>query len=136
MSNGEPIECCSEDGRFVDVSRLPREERVLCLPIEVPKNDPFFRRQRRRDCINFVRSVSAPQLDCQPGPLQQVNQITHWLDSSNVYGSLGSVSRNVRSFRDGLLKTVMGRDDGQEQLPIDPDETCIGPTGQCALAGN
>lgn len=133
VSNGEPIECCTEEGKFENPNDLSREERLLCLPIEIPRNDPFLRGQRR-NCINFVRSVTAPHLDCQPGPLEQVTQITHWLDSSNVYGSLESVARSLRSFQDGLLKTVLG-DDGQEQLPIDPNQACIGPSGSCGLTG-
>ena len=37
--------------------------------------------------MNLARSETAPDMDCQPGPLQQVNQISHWLDGSNIYGS-------------------------------------------------
>ena len=42
----------------------------------------------RKPCQNLVRSDPAPKMpDCSPGPRQQMNQITSWLDSSNVYGS-------------------------------------------------
>ena len=73
--------------------------------------------------------------DCKMGPGQQVNQITHWLDSSNVYGSSKSAAMNLRSFNDGLLRTITGKD-GSEQLPIDPDASCVGPSTRCALAGD
>jgi hypothetical protein len=49
---------------------LSPEEQILCFPIEVPRNDKRLRGTRK--CINLVRSVSAPRLDCQPGPLEQV----------------------------------------------------------------
>lgn len=131
VSNGEPIDCCDEEGNFVDPNTLTREERFLCIPIEIPSND----RTLRQRCISLVRSVTAPRLDCQPGPLEQMSQITHWLDSSNVYGSLDNVATSLRSFQDGLLRTVVG-DDGQEQLPIDPNTNCRGPSGRCGLAGD
>ncbi len=35
----------------------------------------------------------------------QVNQITHWLDSSNVYGSDEEEAARIRTFSDGLLAT-------------------------------
>ena len=42
---------------------------------------------------------------------------------------------NLRSFNDGLLRTITGKD-GSEQLPIDPDASCVGRTTRCALAGD
>ena len=67
--------------------------------------------------------------------MQQLNQLTHWLDSSNVYGSLVPVANSVRLFKNGLLKTVIGSD-GKEQLPVDQERTCFGDaTGTCQLSG-
>ena len=44
-----------------------------------------------------------------------MNQITHWLDGSNIYGSEHEEAENLREKRDGLLKsTTKGRD---EMLP-------------------
>ena len=75
-------------------------------------------------------------MDCQPGPLQQINQITHWLDSSNIYGSSKEVAESLRLFEDGLLRYEVGAD-GQEQLPVDTRQglACTGTTQTCALAG-
>ncbi len=70
MADGEPIECCTEEGDFVDPETLPLEERVLCFPIQIPRSDRALGGDRK--CINFVRSVTAPRLDCQPSPLEQV----------------------------------------------------------------
>ena len=106
------------------------------MPIEIPVNEKVLELPRRGKpgCINFVRSVAAPRRSCQPGPLEQINQITHWLDASNVYGSLVPVARSLRQFRDGLMRTTTV--DGEEFLPIDPEEVCRGKTGKCALAGD
>ena len=102
---------------------------MLCNPIPVPRSDVLSER-----CINFVRSVAVMNLECSGGPIEQLNQITHWLDSSNVYGSLPEIASRVRSFKDGLLDAVIG-EDGQEQLPVDPGTECIGGEGTCGFAG-
>ena len=79
-----------------------------------------------------MRSVPIQNLECSGCPIEQLNQITHWLDNSNVYGSNGSVATAVRSNQNGLLKSEGS--DGQELLPIDPNSAvCQTPT--CALAG-
>ena len=132
-SGGEIIECCTSEGQLVKASSLTLEERAVCFPIEIPRGDSLAR--DGRSCINFVRAVSGPSLDCQPGPLFPLNQITHWLDSSNVYGSTPEISEALRTFENGLLDTIIGQD-GQEQLPIDPHEDCVGPTETCGLAGD
>ena len=45
------------------------------------------------------------------------------------------MATNLRTFNDGLLRTIIGQD-GSEQLAIDPDATCVGPSGTCGLAGD
>ena len=94
---------------------------------------------RDSTCLNFVRSSGAPNLDCHAGPKEQVNQITHWLDSSNVYGSQDDMSDQLRSGRNGLLRVE--RENGREQLPIDNNLPCEDSQGTvhrnlCALAGD
>ena len=83
-----------------------------------------------------MRSVPIQNLECSSSPIEQLNQITHWLDNSNIYGSLPEVAASVRSNQSGLLE--FNGSDNQEQLPIDPNPnaTCRGVTKQCALAGN
>ena len=104
---------------------------MLCNPIEVPRRDVLSTR-----CINFKRSVFIDNLECSGGPIEPLNQVTHWLDNSNFYGSLPSVASSVRRFKDGLLDSIIGAD-GQEQLPVDPLTNCTGDaTGTCALTGN
>ena len=68
-----------------------------------------------------------------------MNQITHWLDSSNVYGSGESDARKLRSFRGGRLRSGRGLN-GAEMLPDNGDNDCGGTSsgnqGRCFLAGN
>ena len=58
----------------------------------------------------------ATNINCKPGPFQQVNQISHWLDGSNIYGSSIEESKKLRSFQDGLLNSQISSD-GAELLP-------------------
>ena len=64
----------------------------------------------------------------------QINQITHWFDTSLVYGSRKSDADNLRSFRGGKLRS--DRDStGSEMLP-EKGDGCKGKTKKCFLAGN
>ena len=102
--NGDPIDCCNNVQNPFDPNFDSTREAV-CFPIQVPPNDAHYK--GRRLCMNFARSETAQNLNCQPGPLQQVNQITHWLDSSNVYGSTEEEMRQLRAFRDGKLRYII-----------------------------
>ena len=107
---------------------------AVCYPIQIPPNDAHFK--GKKTCMNFARSETALDINCQPGPLQQINQVTHWLDSSNVYGSTQSEMRKLRSFKNGLLKTSTASDGG-ELLPQNRNADCIGgSTTKCFLAGD
>ena len=66
-ASDQGIECCNE-GFFKD--DLTAEEALVCFPIRIPTNDPKFR--NKKTSLNFVRSVGSIQLDCKPGPYQQV----------------------------------------------------------------
>jgi len=97
-----------------------------CFPIEIPPNDP---RSRRHKCMDFTRSSSV----CGSGstsvffdviaPRQQINQITSYIDASNVYGS---TEHEVKELRDlssnwGLLKTGSLAPSGKPYLPYNTD---------------
>ncbi|ROT69525.1 hypothetical protein C7M84_012292 [Penaeus vannamei] len=57
-----------------------------CLPIEIPDSDPFYSKWNHT-CMEFVRSSPAPRANCALGPRDQINQVTSYIDASNVYGS-------------------------------------------------
>ena len=108
------IMCC-ENGDFINEKNRHRE----CLPISLPDNDRAFSKFGQK-CMEFVRSMPAPRSGCNFGPREQVNQITAWLDGSNVYGSDEDEANKLRLLGGGRLRVtrVMGRD----LLPLNPEE--------------
>ncbi|XP_069940167.1 peroxidase-like [Cherax quadricarinatus] len=99
--NNSGIQCCSDNNRgFAEAAFL----HPACFPIEVPANDSFYSRNDRR-CMNFVRSMFAPRNSpCGLGYAEQMNQVTHFLDGSNIYGSSATEEQQLRMFRRGLLR--------------------------------
>lgn len=72
-----------------------------CFPIDVPKDDP---RIKNRRCIDFVRTSSvcgSGMTSVLFGKLQareQINQLTSFIDASQVYGFEQSVADDLRDF--------------------------------------
>jgi len=122
--NNQDIDCCSSSAGINFQS--------FCDPIFVPGNDPFFRGSKT--CMNLVRSTPAPALDCSVRYREQVNQLTHWLDASQVYGSSIEEQRRVRTGRGGRLQTASGPDNGRQILPNDRQESSC--SGTCFKAGD
>ncbi|XP_052710144.1 heme peroxidase 2-like [Crassostrea angulata] len=125
------LECCKRQG----IRRLSSN----CLPISLPKDDPYFA-TFKRTCMNFVRSLPSAALDCSVGPRQQINQNTHYLDGSAVYGSDQNTMNSLRLRRDGLLKSSSVG--GKELLSQDTSNSasCRLPTNdnkvKCFKAGD
>lgn len=80
-----------------------------CFPIDVPLNDP---RVNNRRCIDFIRTSSvcgSGTTSVLFGTLQtreQINQLTSFLDASQVYGFEKSVAEDLRDLTNdnGLLR--------------------------------
>lgn len=123
----ESIECCTSDG-----SQLPADHRhPQCLPIDIAADDPFYQEFGKR-CMNFVRSIPAPDPLCRPRPATQLNQLTDWLDLSQVYGSTQESVQEFRAFFGGRLKTSPG-----ELLPRENPSGATNCTGTiCFRAGD
>jgi len=80
-----------------------------CFPMEVPRDDP---RINNRRCIDFIRTSAV----CGSGatsvlwgdlaPREQLNQLTSYLDASQVYGYDDELARNLRDLTTdhGLLR--------------------------------
>ena len=68
--NGNPIDCCHNVQNPFDPNFDTTREAV-CFPIQIPRNDANFK--GKSNCMNFARSESAVDIDCQPGPLQVLN---------------------------------------------------------------
>ena len=62
-----------------------------------------------------------------------MNQITHWLDASLIYGSGEDQAEQLRLFERGELRSEVQNDD-EEMMPS-VGSNCRGPTTKCFLAG-
>ena len=76
------------------------------FPIAVPADDPSF---LPGSSIGLSRSVYDPATGSDPSnPRQQINQISSFIDASNVYGSDPVRAKALRSELGGALKTSSG----------------------------
>ena len=120
MSNGQDIQCCQESGIPINNTEMIHP---ACFPIDIPEDDPFYARFRQR-CMSFVRSTPAPRLDCNFGYAEQMNQVSHFLDHSNVYGSDVQTARSLRTLTGGALRSTNRRLHGElDLLPADTNST-------------
>ena len=77
----------------------------VCAPVRTPADDETFGvgTARNGSCLPFVRTVPA----CSEGPFeprQQVNELTSYLDGSQVYGSTAALASFLREFKGGRLR--------------------------------
>jgi len=127
--------CCKSDGKFP--SSFNSEK---CFPMRVSRNDPFWR--GAITCMEFSRSLSSPSLECGLEAREQVNQITHWLDGSNIYGSTDEEANRLRTFRGGRLKASQSNKlPVCDQQPasgegIEACDACDGDASGCFFAGD
>ncbi|XP_049853246.1 chorion peroxidase-like isoform X2 [Schistocerca gregaria] len=113
--NGSVPKCCSDRGHSFLPENLTHPD---CLPIEVPPTDYFYQRYHVR-CLEFVRSSAVPKVDCSLGARDQINQVTSFLDASNVYGSSEDAASALRLYRNGFLRYTRM----QSRLPLPPPAT-------------
>ncbi|PIR54321.1 hypothetical protein COU75_01580 [Candidatus Peregrinibacteria bacterium CG10_big_fil_rev_8_21_14_0_10_42_8] len=94
-------------GQFVDhdIDLTDNASPAEAYNIAVPTGDPYFDPlSTGTQTIGFNRSVS----DSGSSPRQQLNQITAYLDASNVYGSDVARADTIRAFSGGLLRVSSG----------------------------
>ena len=98
-------------GQFLDHDIDLTTEVDELHPISVPTGDPYFDPGfTGSQTIGFHRSAFDPNTgDSLVNPRQQINEITSFIDASNVYGS-DAVRENVLRTNDGTgrLKTTSG----------------------------
>jgi peroxidase len=80
------IQCC------------PRPTHPDCFEISIPQNDKFYSKLGKT-CMNFVRSI--PCETCRFGPRLQMNELTSFIDASNVYGNTIDETNALRA-KDGM----------------------------------
>ncbi|XP_054007680.1 uncharacterized protein LOC128891843 [Hylaeus anthracinus] len=98
--NGTIPQCCLNFGSGFQPPEFMHPE---CLPIVVNVQDSFFG-PLGVQCLEFIRSGSAPNEDCKFGPREQLTQVTSYLDASTVYSSNAFQTDSLRLFRNGLLQ--------------------------------
>uniref|UniRef100_G3WUC2 Peroxidasin n=1 Tax=Sarcophilus harrisii TaxID=9305 RepID=G3WUC2_SARHA len=119
-----------------------------CFSIMVPPNDHRVRNGAR--CMFFVRSSPV----CGSGmtsllmnsvyPREQINQLTSYIDASNVYGSSDHEAREIRDLAShrGLLRQGIVQRSGKPLLPFatGPPTECMRDENEspipCFLAGD
>lgn len=133
---GTNIDCCNRR-LLMD----PRFKHPACISILLPDLDPFYSKFQV-GCMNLVRSAPSPPIGCRLRAREQLNQLTHFLDGSMIYGNDGPQALGLRQFHGGLLKS--SRINGAEFLPFDSrlGEGCILPSAgirrgmRCFVAGD
>ncbi|XP_018334642.1 peroxidase-like, partial [Agrilus planipennis] len=94
----QAIECCDSHGRNLS----PRYKHPFCHPIHVSMEDEFYSKHGI-ECMTYVRSLPSMRADCSLGPMDQMNQATHYLDGSQLYGSNPKKAFALRKMEGGLL---------------------------------
>ncbi|XP_026871157.2 peroxidasin [Electrophorus electricus] len=121
-----------------------------CFPVMFPPDDPRGRRSGSARCMFFVRSSPV----CGSGmtsllmnsvyPREQINQLTSYIDASNVYGSSQHEAEEVRDLAGhrGLLRQGIVQRTGKPLLPFatGPPTECMRDENEspipCFLAGD
>ncbi|XP_067656962.1 peroxidase-like [Haliotis asinina] len=130
-ADGSSIGCCPtrRGKRSADINPFSSPStRPQCFPIDIPQPDRRF----TSTCMNFVRSVQIENADCEAVPVEQLNQITAFIDASQVYGSSQEEQDTLRTFENGQLKMRCSH------LPEDSLPSCSTPDNPsyCFLAGD
>ena len=100
-------------GQFLDhdISLTPKAEPLEMANIPIPPGDPFFDPDSTgaRE-MTFSRSVYDPDTGTSmDNPRQQLNEITGWIDASNIYGSTEERAAALRlNDGSGKLRTSDG----------------------------
>ncbi|XP_046555328.1 peroxidase-like [Haliotis rubra] len=131
---GSSVSCCESPKVTFTQARL--SARHQCFPISIPNDDPSF----NNSCMDFARSVQVQNARCQAAPVEQLNQLTAYIDASQVYGSTQEEQNSLRTFQDGLMRTYTsstGRILLPKQSPTDA-ANCVTNSGNafCFKAGD
>ena len=124
MSASWPLDCANADRSNPNCMTIPiPPEDIDNIKIGLPPF-PFIR--TKADFIDH---------NCQQSVRNQINDVTHWLDLSVIYGSSLDSSRFLRTFVNGLMIVSQGVE--KDYLPKAPKGTCPFETsGSCFVSGD
>ena len=93
-----------------------------CIPIVVSPNDHVFGAgsANNASCLTFSRSVPVCTTSTSKHiPRNQVNDLTSYIDASQIYGSNKKLARALRLFKGGLLKQGGRLETLKGNLPVE-----------------
>lgn len=109
------IQCCNADLS----DQLPVETRhPSCMPIMVPEGDQDYQKFHPQRCLSakLARSMNVSTRTDYKWPKDQVNQVTAYVDNSNLYGSTPEVTNSLRLRIGGRMITnsenILPEEDG------------------------
>ena len=107
-------------------------ENDVCQPIHIHPKDRVFGGTSRRTCMPFKRSIPActSTTSGRFSARQQINDLTSYIDGSQIYGSSNKIARKLRTFSNGQLRTSSSKN-----LPY-TTEDCLMGTERCFFAGD
>ena len=120
----------------------------VCAPIRVPRDDDAFGEDEPRAgaCLPFARTVPV----CETEDFEArnpINELTHYIDGSMIYGSTKERADFLREFKGGRLNVgeefpVIGGKDSLPEisatppcLPLDPNESTLPSPERCCPEG-
>ncbi|KAK9306660.1 hypothetical protein QLX08_002738 [Tetragonisca angustula] len=137
QSSSHATQCCTNDGQVIE-QMLSRDS---CYPIITPYDDPVYSKANIR-CLNFVRSAT----DLDNGysnqfsfrPAEQLNDVTHFLDLSLVYGSSDQLANSLRAGVGGRMVVDIRRNREWPPSAANKSATCdiTSPNEVCYQAGD
>ncbi|KAG1650760.1 Peroxidasin [Nymphon striatum] len=125
-----------ENKEVIEVNCCDPAQAILvpdCAIITVEGTDDAFTDIR---CMNFIRSTPISNVlsgSCKVGPRQQMNQVTSFIDASQVYGSSDELMKELRLENGFLNVTFLPQSVPREYLPQDGSQCGNNP---CFRAGD
>ncbi|CAI6355783.1 unnamed protein product [Macrosiphum euphorbiae] len=132
------VNCCDKDKRNqITLNKYIRS----CKPIFIPDDDRYFKPDPfdYMNCMNYLRSRPAVRPDCKFGPMEQMNQATHYLDASMLYGITEQQTLSLRRMSHGLLSVHrdLYHHHRTDILPLETtDNVCQNGPGTCFRTGD
>ncbi len=137
-------------GQFIDhdvVAVFENPTEPALIPVDF--DDPHFNPGGiiPNVMIPMFRNMPAPGTGTNTSnPRGHLNELTHWLDGSNIYGSSQETADWLRSFADGKMKTSTGdllpwnTTTGEKGDPVDPNaphmDDAVGIASRLFVAGD